>query len=200
MVLFTIESGDHFQANVDSEIQPVVDPDQCDPVAETKKTKADKKVKQKKKSESDVEAAIGNPWTTGLFNCHEDRTNAVVTAFLPCITFGQIAEVLDEGELTSPWGSFIYLVLMPTLCSQWIMGSKYRKKLRKKYDLVEAPYTDKVSHIFCSSCSLCQDFRELKNRKLDPSLGWKGILAQQKGEQTKDQLAQTPPTNQEMIQ
>lgn len=31
-------------------------------------------------------------------------------------------------------------------------------------------------------------------------VGWKGILAQQKGEQTKDQLAQTPPTNQEMIQ
>lgn len=83
MVLFTIESGDHFQANVDSEIQPVVDPDQCDPVAETKKTKADKKVKQKKKSESDVEAAIGNPWTTGLFNCHEDRTNGDIPSSFP---------------------------------------------------------------------------------------------------------------------
>jgi len=68
-------------------------------------------------------------------------------------------------------GSFIYLLMMPALCSQWIMGSKYRTKLRKRYNLVEAPYTDIVSHIFCPCCSLCQEFRELKIRGLDPALG-----------------------------
>ncbi|EXB74525.1 hypothetical protein L484_026222 [Morus notabilis] len=42
---------------------------------------------------------LGRPWSTGLFDCHENQTNAVMTAFFPCVTFGQIAEVLDGGEM-----------------------------------------------------------------------------------------------------
>ncbi|CAN4100243.1 unnamed protein product [Withania somnifera] len=122
---------------------------------------------------------IGAPWSTGLFDCHLDQTNAVMTAFLPCVTFGQIAEVLDGGQMTCPLGTFIYLLMMPALCSQWIMGSKYRTQLRQRYNLVEAPYSDIISHIFCPCCALCQEFRELRNRGLDPALGWNGIVAQQ---------------------
>ncbi|CAL5199905.1 unnamed protein product [Lathyrus oleraceus] len=137
---------------------------------------------------------VGHPWSTGLFDCHENQTNAVMTAFLPCVTFGQISEVMDVGELSCPLGSFIYLLMMPALCTQWIMGSKYRTKLRKKYDLVEAPYSDVISHIFCPCCSLCQEFRELQIRGLDPALGWNGILAKQKSDQT----SRNPPSKQSM--
>ncbi|KDP37256.1 hypothetical protein JCGZ_06312 [Jatropha curcas] len=140
----------------------------------------------------------GHPWTTGLFDCHEHQTNAVMTAFFPCVTFGQIAEVLDDGEMTCPLGSFIYLLMMPALCSQWIMGSKYRSKLRRIYNLVEAPYSDLVSHFFCPCCSLCQEFRELKNRGFDPSLGWNGILAQQRERHYHDQQVNAPPQDQVM--
>ncbi|XP_010545696.1 PREDICTED: protein PLANT CADMIUM RESISTANCE 8 isoform X2 [Tarenaya hassleriana] len=120
-----------------------------------------------------VNQHVGSSWNTGLFDCHEDQTNAVMTAFFPCVTFGQIAEVVDEGEMTCPLGSFIYLLMMPALCSQWVMGSKYRAKIRSRYGLVEAPYSDIVSHVFCSCCSLCQEYRELKTRNLDPSLAKK---------------------------
>ncbi|KAF7134866.1 hypothetical protein RHSIM_Rhsim08G0224500 [Rhododendron simsii] len=123
---------------------------------------------------------------------------AIVTACLPCITFGQIAEIVDAGEMTCPLGAFIYMLMMPPLCSQWIMGSKYRAKLRKKYGLVEAPYEDVVSHIFCPCCSLCQEFRELKNRGLDPALGWNGVLAQQQGGKYQDQEFPSPPSKQTM--
>ncbi|KAM3267975.1 Protein PLANT CADMIUM RESISTANCE 8 [Capsicum baccatum] len=121
----------------------------------------------------------GTLWSTSLFDCHLDQTNATMTAFLPCVTFGQIAEVLDAGEMTCPLGSFMYLLMMPAVCSQWILGSKYRTKLRQRYNLVEAPYSDVISHIFCPCCSLCQEFRELQIRGLNPALGWNGILAQQ---------------------
>ncbi|KAL3511773.1 hypothetical protein ACH5RR_024490 [Cinchona calisaya] len=141
---------------------------------------------------------LGSPWSTQLFDCHQDQTNAVMTACCPCVTFGQIAEVLDQGELTGPLGSFIYLLMMPALCSQWIMGSKYRRKLRDKYGLVEAPYQDVVSHIFCSCCSLCQEFRELRNRGLDPALGWNGILAKQQGVQYGYPQGTNPPSVQSM--
>lgn len=136
---------------------------------------------------------IGNPWSTGLFDCQLDQTNAIMTTVFPCLTFGQMAEVLDEGEMTCATGSFIYMLLTPALFSNWLFGSKYRAKLRNKYNLVEAPYTDVISHIFCPCCSLCQEYRELKIRGLDPALGWNGILAQQSIMQN-----QNPPQYQTM--
>ncbi|KAH6782177.1 PLAC8 family protein [Perilla frutescens var. hirtella] len=141
---------------------------------------------------------VGRPWSSGLFDCHLDQTNAVMTAFLPCVTFGQIAEVMDAGEMSCPLGSFIYMLMMPAICSQWIMGSKYRSKLRSRYGLVEAPYQDVVSHIFCSCCSLCQEFRELKSRGLDPALGWNGIVAEQQAMQYGSEQPNQPPPVQAM--
>lgn len=139
----------------------------------------------------------GTVWSSGLFDCHEDETNAVMTAFLPCVTFGQIAEVMDQGEMTCPLGSLIYALMMPALCSQWLMGSSYRKRLRERYNLVEAPYTDIISHVFCPCCSLCQEFRELRKRGLDPSLGWNGILAQRQAAQ--HETVEVPPPRQTMF-
>jgi len=124
-----------------------------------------------------------------------------LTTIVPCVTFGQIAEVMDEGEMSMfcftqfeteirffikydvfnskycvvyaacPLGTFMYLLMMPALCSHWVMGSKYREKMRRKFNLVEAPYSDCASHVLCPCCSLCQEYRELKIRNLDPSLG-----------------------------
>lgn len=69
--------------------------------------------------------------------------------------------------------SLIYGMMMPVLFAEWILGSNNRTKLRRSFNLVEAPYTDAISHIFCPYCSLCQEFRELDNRGLNPALGKK---------------------------
>ncbi|KAK9678554.1 hypothetical protein RND81_11G218900 [Saponaria officinalis] len=37
-------------------------------------------------------------WSTGLFDCLDDPTNCIITALLPCYTFGQIAEIVNKGE------------------------------------------------------------------------------------------------------
>ncbi|ANM59619.1 PLAC8 family protein [Arabidopsis thaliana] len=121
--------------------------------------------------QANVNLSVGRPWSTGLFDCQADQANAVLTTIVPCVTFGQIAEVMDEGEMTCPLGTFMYLLMMPALCSHWVMGSKYREKMRRKFNLVEAPYSDCASHVLCPCCSLCQEYRELKIRNLDPSLG-----------------------------
>ncbi|XP_039122911.1 protein PLANT CADMIUM RESISTANCE 8-like [Dioscorea cayenensis subsp. rotundata] len=123
--------------------------------------------------------SVGRPWSTGLFDCGQNQTNAIMTAFFPCVTFGQIAEILDEGETSCTLGSFMYILMVPALLTCWIMGSNYRRKLRNKYNLVQAPAEDWTVHLFCPCCSLCQEFRELHNRGIDPSLGWMGYLAQQ---------------------
>ncbi|OWM66579.1 hypothetical protein CDL15_Pgr013796 [Punica granatum] len=142
--------------------------------------------------------AVGNPWTTGLFDCQEHPRSAIMSTFLPCVTFGQIVEVLDAGEMNWALGGYIYLVMMPGLCSHWLMGSKYRAKLRRNYNLVEAPHTDVITHIFCPFCALSQEFRELKNRGHDPALGWKGIMAQQQAPNNGHLDISIPPQNQFM--
>lgn len=124
-------------------------------------------------------AQIGRPWSSAIYDCGLDRTNATMTALCPCVTFGQIAEMVDEGQTSCTSGSFMYILLAPALCSCWILASSYRKKLRKKYSLVQAPAEDWIMHLFCPFCSLCQEFRELKCRGLDPTLGWMGYLAKQ---------------------
>ncbi|KAI8538846.1 hypothetical protein RHMOL_Rhmol09G0135100 [Rhododendron molle] len=37
------------------------------------------------------------PWSTDLFGCFEDVPNCCITFCCPCITFGQIAEIVDKG-------------------------------------------------------------------------------------------------------
>lgn len=65
----------------------------------------------------------------------------------------------------------MYLLMAPALCTCWILGAQYRHQLRTKYNLVQAPAEDWVLHLFCPCCALCQEYRELQNRGIDPSLG-----------------------------
>ncbi|KAF5179038.1 hypothetical protein FRX31_031381 [Thalictrum thalictroides] len=37
-------------------------------------------------------------WTTGLYDCFDDPSICFLTCCCPCITFGQIAEIIDEGK------------------------------------------------------------------------------------------------------
>ncbi|PSR89215.1 Protein PLANT CADMIUM RESISTANCE like [Actinidia chinensis var. chinensis] len=37
-------------------------------------------------------------WSTDLFGCIENPENALITAIFPCVTFGQIAEIVDNGH------------------------------------------------------------------------------------------------------
>ncbi|XP_026452973.1 protein PLANT CADMIUM RESISTANCE 8-like [Papaver somniferum] len=131
------------------------------------------------------------PWSTGLFSCHENLKNALLTTVLPCVTFGQIAEIVDEGETNSAKAGFFCCMTANIPCWGKLKGCKYRAKLRRKFNLVEEPLGDSLSHVLCPLCSLCQEFRELENRGLDPSLGWEeaSIVAQNK----------IPPVNQTMF-
>ncbi|KAK4428112.1 Cytochrome c-type biogenesis CcmH-like mitochondrial protein [Sesamum alatum] len=131
---------------------------------------------------------IGKPWDSELFDCHKDPTNALVTGLFPCVTFGQIAEVMDA----CPFGTVVYMLTI-AVCMEWFIGSSYRTRMRNRYGLVEAPFHDMISHFFCPFCSLCQEFRELKAHGLNPALGYQGILAEQLARQNGQQIHTPPP-------
>ncbi|KAB1212641.1 Protein PLANT CADMIUM RESISTANCE 7 [Morella rubra] len=100
-------------------------------------------------------------WTTGWLTC-----------FCPCVTFGRIAEIVDEGRSSCCsrcliFSGLCYFGLCPCLYS-----CTYRTKLRAKYALPETPCSDCCTHFWCTGCALNQEYRELRNRGLDPAVGW----------------------------
>lgn len=137
-------------------------------------------------------------WKTGLFDCMEDPTNALVTACFPCLTFGQIAELVDSGQTTCTTSGLIYGVILMFIGIPCIMSCTYRTKLRSRYGLFESPAPDWVIHCFCECCALCQEYRELHLRGLDPSIGWQGNQARKQNMQLQ-QATMVPPGHQAMM-
>ncbi|KAK4712216.1 hypothetical protein R3W88_006729 [Solanum pinnatisectum] len=117
-------------------------------------------------------------WSTGLCHCFDDPANCLVTSVCPCITFGQISEILNKGTTSCASRGALYglLVLtgLPSLYSCF-----YRSKMRGQYDLEEAPCVDCLVHVCCESCALCQEYRELKNRGFDMGIGWQANMDRQ---------------------
>ncbi|WMV22208.1 hypothetical protein MTR67_015593 [Solanum verrucosum] len=136
-------------------------------------------------------------WKTGLFDCMEDPTNALITACFPCLTFGQIAEIVDSGQTPCTTSGFIYGAILMFIGMPCIMSCTYRTKLRSQYGLIESPAPDWVIHCFCEYCALCQEYRELHHRGLDPSIGWQGNQAQNQNMQLQ-QATMVPPVHQAM--
>lgn len=133
----------------------------------------------------------------GLFDCAEDPENAIITACFPCITFGQIAEIVDNGQTSCATSGLIYTLISAFIGIPCIMSCSYRTKIRSRYGLMETPAPDWVTHFFCEWCALCQEYRELKAQGFDPAIGWQGNLA--RNQQMQQYPVMTPPMNQTMM-
>ncbi|KAF9671424.1 hypothetical protein SADUNF_Sadunf12G0046200 [Salix dunnii] len=110
-------------------------------------------------------------WTTGIFGCLEDPSNALITALFPCLTFGQVAEIVDNGQTTCGTNGMIYGLVGFFTGMACLVSCGYRSKLRARYGLIEDPAPDWLIHWLFEPCALCQEYRELNNRGLDPSIG-----------------------------
>ncbi|XP_060200919.1 protein PLANT CADMIUM RESISTANCE 3-like [Lycium barbarum] len=115
-------------------------------------------------------------WSTGLFDCCYDVPNCFITWFCPCITFGRIAEIVDQGTPSCCASGALYFLIQAFTGCGFIYSSFYRTKIRKQYNLSESASGDCLLHLCCGSCALCQEYRELKHRGFDMSIGWKGNM------------------------
>ncbi|XP_015578875.2 protein PLANT CADMIUM RESISTANCE 12 isoform X1 [Ricinus communis] len=109
-------------------------------------------------------------WTTGLCGCFEDPWNCIKTCLCPCVTFGQNAEILDRNG-TSCFCGGLLLYLLSCVGCPCIYSFSFRTKLRQQFSLPKEPCGDFLVHCCCPSCAICQEYRELKNRGINPSKG-----------------------------
>uniref|UniRef100_M4E0M6 Uncharacterized protein n=1 Tax=Brassica campestris TaxID=3711 RepID=M4E0M6_BRACM len=112
-----------------------------------------------------------NQWTSGLCSCMEDGKTVCLTCFCPCVAFGRIANIADEGNHGCGECGIFYGLICCVVGLPCLFSCTYRTKIRRKFGLPESPASDCITHCFCESCALCQEYRELKNRGLDPSIG-----------------------------
>ncbi|XP_039126825.1 cell number regulator 2-like [Dioscorea cayenensis subsp. rotundata] len=115
-------------------------------------------------------------WSTGLCGCCDDVGNCCITCWCPCITFGQIAEIVDRGSTSCGVSGAIYLLLMLTIGCNCVYSCFYRKKMRSQYSLSSSPCNDCLVHCCCESCALCQEYRELKQHGFDMNIGWQANM------------------------
>ncbi|GMY18327.1 protein PLANT CADMIUM RESISTANCE 3-like [Fagus crenata] len=127
------------------------------------------------------------PWSTGLCDCCDDVNSCCLTCWCPCITFGRIAEIVDRGSTSCGVSGALYTLIMFVTGCSCLYSCFYRSKLRGQYFLEESPCTDCCIHCCCEECSLCQEYRELKNQGFDMSIGWHGNVQRQK------RIAERPP-------
>jgi len=52
-----------------------------------------------------------------------------------------------------------------------VYSYRFRSGLRTLFNLPQEPCIDFCVHYCCTICAICQEYRELKNRGLDPSKG-----------------------------
>ncbi|AQK53213.1 Cell number regulator 2 [Zea mays] len=118
-------------------------------------------------------------WSTGLCNCFDDCHNCCVTCVCPCITFGQTAEIIDRGSTSCGTSGALYALVMLLTGCQCVYSCFYRAKMRAQYGLQVSPCSDCCVHCCCQCCALCQEYRELKKRGFDMSIGWHANMERQ---------------------
>ncbi|KAL8132605.1 hypothetical protein AgCh_008184 [Apium graveolens] len=70
-------------------------------------------------------------WNTELFGCLEDPSNALITAFFPCVTFGQIAEIIDNGHSSKlSTHELDDMYLLPVIVTELICYSNRTDEIR----------------------------------------------------------------------
>ncbi|KAK1279555.1 Cell number regulator 5 [Acorus gramineus] len=121
-------------------------------------------------------------WTSGICACCDDMQSCCIGLLCPCYLFGKNAEYLGSGTLVgSCMTHFLLWGLLNGLCCLFTEGCLlgcpgssvacyaygYRRALREKYNLQEAPCTDLTTHIFCHMCAICQEYREIRERSGD---------------------------------
>lgn len=134
-----------------------------------------------------------NSWSSGLCDCFSDYKNCCITCWCPCMTFGQIAEIVDKGSSSCGVNGALCALMCCVTCCPCCYTCFYRSKMRKQYTLKEKPCCDCLVHCCCLHCALCQEHRELRNRGFDMNTGWHGNVEKETRGVAMTQMAPITP-------
>ncbi|KVI05421.1 Uncharacterized protein family Cys-rich [Cynara cardunculus var. scolymus] len=109
-------------------------------------------------------------WSTGLFECFDDPTTLIITFFAPCVTFGQVAEMVDQGRTSVGMFAALHFLIMYFTGCGCLLSAYFRIKMSHLYRLPDDPIINILVHLICEPCALCQEYRELQHRGFNMKL------------------------------
>ncbi|KAK8490869.1 hypothetical protein V6N13_090531 [Hibiscus sabdariffa] len=121
------------------------------------------------------------PWSVGFFDFLFDLETCCTAFWGPCVTFGQIAEIVDKGQTSCEASAALYTLALVVLRCPGLYTCFYRSKLRKQYNLEGSIFSDCLLHFFCEPCALTQEYRELENHGFDMYVGWRANVEKNPG-------------------
>ncbi|KAH9794612.1 cell number regulator 2 [Citrus sinensis] len=142
---------------------------------------------------ANVHQLVEGPWSSGLCDCFSDCSTCCITCWCPCMTFGQIAEIVDKGSSSCGVNGALCALMCCVTCCPCCYTCFYRSKMRKQYTLKEKPCCDCLVHCCCLHCALCQEHRELRNRGFDMNTGWHGNVEKETRGVAMTQMAPITP-------
>lgn len=92
--------------------------------------------------------------------------------FCPCILFGQMATIEDQGRTPCVAACSVYTLLYSLLLFQCPYSACYRTKLRDRFAIPGTTCGDHCTHCCCEFCAICQEYKEYQARGYRPELGW----------------------------
>ncbi|XP_016496618.2 uncharacterized protein LOC107815529 [Nicotiana tabacum] len=122
------------------------------------------------------------PWSTGLFDCFQDLKNCFITCLCPCVTFGQVDEIVSEGQMAW-WESALMFGILESVCfsqASCVIAWYHRAQFRKKYNLIGNLLSEFLITLCCTRLVLCQNYRQLNKLGYDVALGWKANKKKQR--------------------
>ncbi|WOG94943.1 hypothetical protein DCAR_0314240 [Daucus carota subsp. sativus] len=131
------------------------------------------KPKAKIQPKAKMQPKAPGEWTTGLWGCFSDWGNCITTLFCPCITYGQIANIVQKGKTSVFTEARNYATIMYFTGGCCLYSCFSRSKLRHKYNLPQSPCSlpDCAVQFCCELCALCQEYRELQGRGFNMAIG-----------------------------
>ncbi|KAI3516646.1 hypothetical protein L1887_15569 [Cichorium endivia] len=114
-------------------------------------------------------------WSSGLFECFDDIPTLLITAVAPCVTFGQVAEMIDRGQNSCMVFAGLHAGLMYFTGCGCLLSAYFRIKMSQIYNVPNDPLINILVHLICEPCALCQEYRELQSHGFNMTLGvgWK---------------------------
>ncbi|KAI3732962.1 hypothetical protein L1987_64175 [Smallanthus sonchifolius] len=121
-------------------------------------------------------------WSSGICACFDDLQSCFIGSLCPCFLFGKNAEFLGSSSFMGSCTTHFIIFSLVNSCCCLLTGGLllgfpgcfaacyacgYRKALRTKYNLQEAPCGDFITHLCCHMCAVCQEYREIRERSVD---------------------------------
>jgi len=96
---------------------------------------------------------MSNEWQHGLFGCFDNFGVCIITYFVPCYTFGKVAEAVGENCLLC--GLVFFVPLANLICM-----TSVRQKVREQKGIDGSFIGDLLLTLCCTCCSLVQEAQE----------------------------------------